>query len=75
MCIKRNKGHKVRVNALRVDASFPVIHKVGNISFFVLLKFDNKMNREIGHFNYIFITMTKYQGLTNVTHKSPICAR
>ena len=33
-------------------SSFPVIHKVGNIGIFVLLKFENKMEREIIHLNY-----------------------
>ena len=31
--------------------SFPVIHKVGNVDIFVLLKFENKLDRGINHFN------------------------
>ena len=30
-----------------ISSSFPVIHKVGNIGIFVLLKFENKSDREI----------------------------
>ena len=35
-----------------LDSSFSVIHKVGNVDIFVLLKFGNKMDTEISHFNY-----------------------
>ena len=31
--------------------SFPVRHKVGNVGMFVLLKFQNKLDRELSHFN------------------------
>ena len=33
-------------------SSFPVIHKVGNIRIFLLLKFGKKLDREINHFNF-----------------------
>ena len=39
--------------SLMRHSSFPVIHKVGNVGIFVLLKFENKLNREISHFNFI----------------------
>ena len=35
-----------------MHSSFPIIHKVGNIGIFVLLKFDRNIAREISHFNY-----------------------
>ena len=28
------------------------MHKVGNVGIFVLLKFENKLDREINHFNF-----------------------
>ena len=33
-------------------SSFPIIHRVGNADNLALLKFENDMNKEIGHFNY-----------------------
>ena len=33
------------------QSSFPVIHKVGNVAIFVLLKFQNKLGGEIRLFN------------------------
>ena len=36
---------------VHLDSSFPVIHKVGNVDIFILLKFGNKMDTEISHFN------------------------
>ena len=33
-------------------SSFPVIHKVGNVGIFVLLKFENKLDTVFGHFNF-----------------------
>ena len=32
--------------------NLPVIHKVDDVGIFVLLKFENKMDREITQFNY-----------------------
>ena len=32
--------------------SFPVIHKFDDVGFFVFLKFENKLNGEINHFNF-----------------------
>ena len=39
-------------HSLRIQSSFPVIHKVGNFGIFILLKFENKMDREISHFDF-----------------------
>ena len=33
-------------------SSFPVRHKVGNVGIFVLLKFRNKLDAVIHHFNF-----------------------
>ena len=40
-------------NSQLLLSSFPIIHKVCNVGIFVLLIFENKMNREINDFNYI----------------------
>ena len=35
-----------------IDSSFSIIHKVGNIGTFALLKFENKLDRKVSHFNF-----------------------
>ena len=34
------------------DSSFPVMHRVGNVGIFVLLKFENEQDTVFGHFNF-----------------------
>ena len=36
-----------------VKSSFPVIHKVGNVLIFVLLKYENKLNVVFSHITFI----------------------
>ena len=38
-------------------SSFPTIHTVGNIGIFVLLKFEDMLDRKVNHFNF----NSKYQ--------------
>ena len=45
------------------ESSFPVIHKIGNVDMFVLLKFENKMDREIIDFNFNSKHCDKYFAL------------
>ena len=33
-------------------SSSPVIHKVGNVGYFVLLKFENKIDKFVSHINF-----------------------
>ena len=47
--------------SVSINSSFPMIHKVGNADIFVLLKFENKMDREINHFNYHSKHYDKYR--------------
>ena len=35
----------------KLDSSFPVIYKAGNVGISVLLIFENKYDREISHLN------------------------
>ena len=37
-----------------IESSFPVIGQVSNFGIFVLLKFENKLDREINHFHNCF---------------------
>ena len=44
-------GHNKRTTVwMNIYSSFSVIHKVGNIGVLVLLKFEDKVDREISHF-------------------------
>ena len=43
----------MNTNTFCSQSSFPVIHKVGNIDIFVLLKFGNKLDVVISHINFI----------------------
>ena len=40
------------VNSQNIKSSLPAIHEVGNAGIFVMLEIENKMDREISHFNY-----------------------
>ena len=42
----------VIVSILSGQWSFPILHKVGNIDISILHKFENKLDREVSHFNY-----------------------
>ena len=44
-----------------INSSLPMIHKVGNAGIFVLVKFENKRDREINHFNYHSKHYDKYR--------------
>ena len=39
-------------NELVNQSSFPVIHKVGNVGIFVLVKCETKLDKEINHFSF-----------------------
>ena len=53
--------------------SLPVIHKVGNVGIFVLLKFGNKIDTMINHFNFNSKHHDTYNFSLEVVHKRQHC--
>ena len=51
MCTDKKASCETVCTAAMCHSSFPVIHKVGNVGIVVMLKFENKINREISHFD------------------------
>ena len=47
-----SQSRRFRNYVRTIDSSFAVIHKVGNVDTFVLLKFETKWDWEINHFNF-----------------------